>query len=58
MACLTLYWVVMCVLHLLCCRLTVPWGELESFAANFNLDKVDDIIHKHTPYGNSHKHIP
>ena len=35
----------------LACRFHKPWRELEEFAMSINLALADDILHKHTPYG-------
>lgn len=33
------------------CRFHKPWRELEDFAMSIDLATADDILHKHTPYG-------
>ena len=33
------------------CRLTCPWPELASHAASLDLDSLDDVTHRHIPYG-------
>ena len=35
----------------ICHRLAAPWPELETYAASIDLDALDDIHHKHVPYG-------
>ena len=33
------------------CRLACPWSELASYAASVDLDSLDDVTHRHIPYG-------
>eukprot|EP00877_Chromochloris_zofingiensis_P006019 jgi/Chrzof1/1670/Cz10g16180.t1 len=32
-------------------RITCPWPELRQYATSFDLEQLDDNIHKHVPYG-------
>lgn len=45
-----------CMGSLLCregcaCRLHKPWPKLKEYAASIDLQSIDDITHKHVPYG-------
>lgn len=33
------------------CRLHAPFPELQSLALSFDLDTVDELTHKHIPFG-------
>ena len=35
------------------CRLTCPWPELAAYAASMDLASMDDVTHRHIPYGGS-----
>ena len=35
------------------CRLHNPWPQLQELADSINLDTVDDVTHRHIPYGES-----
>jgi amyloid beta precursor protein binding protein 1 len=37
--------------------LSQPWPELHDFAMSFDLNKVDDIMHHHIPYGEHHAQV-
>ena len=32
-------------------RLTCPWPELAAYAASMDLASMDDVTHRHIPYG-------
>lgn len=38
-------------MHTLACRLHNPWPQLKELADSINLDAVDDVTHRHIPYG-------
>lgn len=35
-------------------RLSQPWPALEAYAHSFEMATLDDVTHKHVPYGASH----
>lgn len=35
----------------LACRLHNPWSQLQELADSFDLNAVDDVTHRHIPYG-------
>ena len=41
-------------MEVLTCRLHNPWPQLQELADSINLDSVDDVTHRHIPYGVQH----
>ena len=39
------------------CRLHNPWPQLQELADSIDLDAVDDVTHRHIPYGKTPEQV-
>ena len=47
----------LCCYSLYACRFNKPWPKLEEYAASMDLDNIDDVTHRHVPYGELFRHV-